>query len=203
MKFQTTFGVLDQTDMVGMSFMYRGHKFMARQIQRFMRIEKRKADLPELEEIHDVDFQQFICNHGGKFTEQDGVLCVAEALKRLTIHPFLEAYPEKTWDDLLLYRPKLTNTILPYEKGYVIGFCKGAEGKPYEVSNFWFNMKMILGQGEWKGQEHGNKYWCTEFLADVDDELWGLWDGEPWLAMPYYVQINRNYDVGRIIKVIE
>ena len=168
---------------VGDIVLVSGTSFLAKGIQLFMNIYRRKLDLP----------QRKLYNHVAVVVDLYGELYVAEAVgKGVQVIPNAEHYVLSqdckvlTWFDPLT--PKEQTMFSREAIKYSLQLHR------YDVLNFFYQMKYIF-TGKWRGPT-GNKaerrVYCSELAAILMDKIRGSFNGVTWDKNPLDIELSRD-----------
>lgn len=164
-----------------------GKSFVARGIQWFLRIYKRKKNIEAVPNYH----------HNGIIVEVWGRLFVAEAAERgFKLAPLSEAYDEYSW----LNRIDIITPNMPYTEEEKKKICEKAtfynmKITRYDFLNFLFQIYLILF-GKWigpKGQKAENRFYCSEAVATITNYTRPGTFPNPAATNPVDVAINPEF----------
>ena len=160
-----------------------GGSWIARQIQKWMNIYRRKRGLD----------QRKLYNHVAVVVDLYGTLYVAEAVaKGIHVIPNARKYVDN--NDV-----KLMEWVTPLSKLEGSVFSKEAikyalEPHRYDFLNFWYQMKYIL-TGRWSGptfEKSKKRIYCSELAAIVMDKVRGSFKGRTWDKNPLDIELCKD-----------
>lgn len=163
-----------------------GHGFLAKSIQWFMKIYRKKRGLPEAK----------VYNHVATVVNLWGEKYIAEsAAKGVQIIPWADDYVRrqdclvKDWVDPFdeIEKREWSELAIKY----------ALKPHKYDKLNFWYNMKSIL-LGKWTGptgEKAEKKVYCSEYVAILMDKVSGCFDGKTYDKTPLDVELSKELKV--------
>lgn len=169
--------------------LYGSNGFVSKAIQFFMRIQRKKQNLPVPKGI--------IASHAGMLVNLWGELYIAEAQEKgIVVSPFVSEYKNK-WDRIKILSPKKAYSIKEQDLVSKIAIEDSLEPHRYDFFGLLYQARMIF-TGKWQGptgDKAEKRYYCTEAVATWANKVRPNTFNKEEAAGPLEIEFNKYYQI--------